>query len=132
MQAAILIEKLKIFPDELAKRSTVAERYNEHLIDVCAIPVLREGNTSAWAQYTLRLARREEVQDSLRQKGIPSVVYYPIPLSRQVGYEHFPTVSSGLDVSDRLAETVLSLPMHPYLGVDEQTEVAMAVKAALR
>lgn len=123
IQAAILIEKLKIFPKELEMRAIVANRYSEGLSDFCHIPNLISGNTSAWAQYTLKIDRRDKVQKDLKSCGIPSVIYYPIPLSKQIGYKSFPSCSMGVDVSESIAEQVLSLPMYPYLEETTQTKI---------
>ena len=123
IQAAVLIEKLKLFPDELKLRSDVAEGYHELLSEICEVPVLLAENTSAWAQYTIKVENRGNLQKSLKAQGIPSVVYYPIPLSKQLGYAHYPSVSCGVAVSERLAESVLSLPMHPYLARAQQREI---------
>jgi len=131
IQAAILIEKLKIFPRELEQRAEVACLYSKLLSDVCPVPNLADSNTSAWAQYTLRLPGRNRVQSSLKSFGIPSVVYYPIPLSKQIGYQSLPCVSNGVLVSERLAEKVLSLPMHPYLKNDAQLSIVEVVKKSL-
>jgi dTDP-4-amino-4,6-dideoxygalactose transaminase len=123
IQAAILIEKLKIFPKELQMRAIVANRYSEALSDFCYVPNLISGNTSAWAQYTLKIARRDKVQNDLKLLGTPSVIYYPIPLSKQIGYESFPSCSTGVGVSESLAEKVLSLPMYPYLEEKNQRKI---------
>ena len=123
LQAAILIEKLKIFPKELELRAEVARRYGELLSDICSVPRIMEECRSAWAQYTLKVPDRDYVQNELRSYGIPSIVYYPIPLSKQIGYKTFPYVSTGLRVSEELAEHVLSLPMHPYLEKDVQLSI---------
>jgi dTDP-4-amino-4,6-dideoxygalactose transaminase len=129
LQAAILIEKLKLFPCELSMRSSVAQNYSNLLSDAFTVPVLSHGNTSAWAQYTLKLNNREAVQNKLKAAGIPSVVYYPIPLSKQLGYQHYPQVSKGVGVSERLSEKVLSLPMHPYLDSENQHRVISVLKS---
>ena len=131
IQAAILIEKLKIFPRELEQRAEVAYLYNKLLSDVCNVPNLADSCTSAWAQYTLQLPNRNRVQSSLKSFGVPSVVYYPIPLSKQIGYQSLPCVSNGVLTSERLAEKVLSLPMHPYLKNDAQLSIIEAVKKSL-
>jgi dTDP-4-amino-4,6-dideoxygalactose transaminase len=115
IQAAILLEKLKIFPNELKLRDAIANKYSDLLIDKCSIPLLEKGNSSSWAQYTLKLDNREFVQEQLRNYGIPTVIYYPIPLHRQIGYSSYPCVSSGVNTSDILSKKVLSLPMYPYL-----------------
>lgn len=119
LQAAILLEKLKIFPDELMLRTKVAHAYDAVLMGTVKTPILAPDMTSAWAQYTLIFDGREGVQARLKQAGVPSVVYYPKPLTQQAGYQHFPTVSGGTPVSEALASKVLSLPMYPYLDADE-------------
>lgn len=131
IQAAVLIEKLKLFPEELNRRSLVADKYNQLLGDVCDVPRLLSGNTSSWAQYTLKLGCRDHLQGKLRQVDIPSVVYYPIPLSRQLGYRHYPSVASGVAISESLASRVLSLPMHPYLTDLQQNFIVENVRAHL-
>ena len=134
LQAAILIEKLKIFPDELEARQAVASRYNEGLKDVAKIPGLIDGATSAWAQYTLILPEgtdRDAFSANCKASGVPTAVYYPIPLSQQTGYKHFPAVSTGTAVSEKLAKSVVSLPMHPYLEAETQDYIIETVRRAL-
>jgi dTDP-4-amino-4,6-dideoxygalactose transaminase len=131
MQAAVLIEKLKIFPDEIAARDRVAKRYNEMLGDVVAVPVVAEGNTSVWAQYTLRVPNRDSLAAALKAKGIPTAIYYPKPLHQQTAYSKFPCAGNGVPVSERLAGEVLSLPMHPYLEEAVQDRIITAVREAL-
>ena len=129
IQAAILIEKLKLFPKELRLRGVVADAYTQGLSGVCSTPRILPKNTSAWAQYTLQLNDRDALHTSLKSEGIPSVVYYPIALSQQLGYQHFPRVSSGLEASEYLAGSVLSLPMHPYLSEENQEFIIDKIKA---
>jgi dTDP-4-amino-4,6-dideoxygalactose transaminase len=134
LQAAILLEKLKIFPDEITRRQTVAQRYHEGLADIVSVPRLIDGATSAWAQYTLVLpegADREAFAARCKTAGVPTAVYYPIPLSRQTGYSHFPSVSGGVPVSEKLSGAVISLPMHPYLEPETQDYIIDAVRDAL-
>jgi dTDP-4-amino-4,6-dideoxygalactose transaminase len=123
IQAAILIEKLKIFPDELMARDKVAAAYEDGLGGKVVTPHLAEGLTSAWAQYTLIVDDRSVVQAKLKKAGVPSVVYYPKALTQQDGYSSFPVVSSGVAVSEHLTSKVLSLPMHPYLFADDQAAI---------
>ena len=123
IQAAILIEKLKILPKELTARDKIASKYSEYLSDHLKTPKCEQNLKSAWAQYTLFLENRDLIQTKLKARNIPSVVYYPIPLSKQRGYKHYPSVSTGLDVSNLLSEHVLSLPMHPYLTEDDQMTI---------
>jgi dTDP-4-amino-4,6-dideoxygalactose transaminase len=133
IQAAVLIEKLRIFAEEIAARDRIARRYSRHLADVVRVPGVAEGSTSVWAQYTIRLpaARRDAFAATLKAKGIPTAVYYPIPLNRQVAYARFPVVEGGVPVSERLAEEVISLPMHAYLDEPTQDRIIAAVRHAL-
>jgi dTDP-4-amino-4,6-dideoxygalactose transaminase len=128
IQAAILIEKLNLFGTELNLRSSVAKKYSDLLSDVCKVPVLLSQNSSSWAQYTLTLDNRDNLQNKLKGSGIPSVVYYPIPLSKQIGYRQYPSVSSGVSRSEELSGKVLSLPMHPYLSEESQIFVSEKIK----
>lgn len=115
LQAAILLAKLDIFPDELEARNQVAVRYTDLLSESVKTPSVRERAVSAWAQYTVQVGDRTAYQQRLEASGIPSVTYYPIPLHRQTAYEHYPHFPISLDVSDSLSDTVISIPMHPYL-----------------
>ena len=120
IQAAILIEKLKIFPDEIEQREAVARRYDEGLgkSNRIRVPVVITGAQSTWAQYTIQVPDRGKLQADLKDKGIPTAVYYPIPMSAQKGYAHYP--SAPVPVATKIGKTVVSLPMHPYL--DEKTQ----------
>ncbi len=135
LQAAILIEKLKIFPDEIIARDAVARRYHAGFEGVpgLVIPHIPDGLTSVWAQYTLQVpaARRSQMAQFLKDAGIPTAIYYPKPLHHQTAYRNFPVPATGLSVSEALSETVLSLPMHPYLTTDDQERVINAVKTAM-
>lgn len=134
IQAAVLIEKLKIFPDEIAARNRVAQRYAQALGDVAIVPQVPEGYTSVWAQYTLRLpaGRRNALAEALKAQGIPTAIYYPIPLHGQVAYRHFPAAEGGLPVTDAIVGQVISLPMHAYLDEPTQDRIVDAVRGALR
>jgi UDP-2-acetamido-2-deoxy-ribo-hexuluronate aminotransferase len=134
IQAAVLIEKLRIFPEEIVARERIARRYSAALADVASVPKLAPGSTSVWAQYTIRLAagRRDELAAALKPQGIPTAIHYPIPLHRQEPYRHFPVAEGGAPVSERLAEEVISLPMHAYLEEATQDRVIEGVRRALR
>jgi dTDP-4-amino-4,6-dideoxygalactose transaminase len=134
IQAAILIEKLKIFPDEIDARNRIARRYNEGLADVVSVPLTPPGFTSVWAQYTIRVAggRRDALAAALKAEGIPTATYYPIPLHRQQAYKHYPVGKQGVTMSDRLASEVISLPMHAYLDVAIQDRIIDAIRRALK
>jgi dTDP-4-amino-4,6-dideoxygalactose transaminase len=131
MQAAILLEKLDLFPGELTARQQVADRYHAGLPDDVATPVVLDGMRSAWAQYTVRVAERDGVAESLRLAGVPTAVYYPRPLHQQTAYRGFPVAQGGLPVAEAAASEVLSLPMHPYLDDGTQDRIINAVAAAV-
>ena len=123
LQAAILIEKLKVFPAEIKIREAVAQRYTSALDRMVETPKIDENVSSAWAQYTICIDSRDTIQGKLKDASIPSVIYYPNPLSQQSGYKHYPCVSTGVSRSEQLSKRVLSLPMHPYLSEREQTRI---------
>ncbi len=135
IQAAVLSEKLKIFADEIEARERVAARYAELLGDSVRVPRVPAGLTSAWAQYTVRLPagyERDHVAARIKAAGVPTAVYYAKPLHRQTAYRHYPVAGNGLPVSDRLADEVLSLPMHPYLDAETQDRIVRTMREALR
>ena len=129
MQAAVLLQKLTIFEDEIAQRNLIAERYNRAFSQVAHVPNVPAGVTSVWAQYTLRVApdRREALAAHLKAAGIPTAIYYPIPLHRQKAYAHYPSAGNGLPVTETIARQVISLPMHPYLDTQAQDHIIHAV-----
>ncbi len=134
MQAAILLEKLKIFEDEIAARDRVAERYAIGLGNVVTVPRLTAGCTSVWAQYTIRLPQgvdRDGFAAALKTKGIPTAIYYAKSMHQQTAYKAFPVVDGGLPVTERLSRDVISLPMHAYLDEPTQQRVIDAVRGAL-
>ena len=133
MQAAVLIEKLKIFSDEIAARDRIARRYNDLLGEVAIVPEVLADATSVWAQYTLRLPGfdREAFQADLKAAGVSTAIYYPKPLHRQTAYKDFPVAGNGLPTSERIAAEVVSLPMHPYLTEPVQIRIVKAIKDAL-
>ena len=134
MQAAVLIEKLKIFDDEIAARNRVAERYARGLGNVVTVPQLASGCTSVWAQYTIRLpkgADRDGFAAALKAQGVPTAVYYTKSMHQQTAYRAFPVADGGLPVSEQLSDDVISLPMHAYLDEPTQDRVIAAVRGAL-
>jgi dTDP-4-amino-4,6-dideoxygalactose transaminase len=133
MQAAILIEKLKIFEDEIAARNKVAERYAQGLGNVVGIPRLASGCTSVWAQYTIRLPKacdRDTFAATLKAQGIPTSIYYSKSMHQQTAYRGFPVADGGLPVSEKLSGDVISLPMHAYLDEPTQERIIKAVRGA--
>ena len=134
IQAAVLIEKLRIFSDEIAARERIARRYNAALADVVRVPHLSNEHTCVWAQYTIRVSggRRNALADTLRAQGIPTAQYYPVPAHRQGAYRGCPVADGGLAVTERLAGEVISLPMHAYLDESTQDRIVGSVRGALR
>lgn len=130
LQAAILIEKLAILDEEIEKRQIVARRYTAALGDRVAAPAVPPDRRSAWAQYTILHPARDRLAAALKAAGIPTAIYYPTPLHRQTAYRDFPADPAGLPVSERLAQAVLSLPMHPYLDEATQARIIDAVRGA--
>jgi dTDP-4-amino-4,6-dideoxygalactose transaminase len=133
IQAAVLSEKLKIFPDEIDARNVVARRYNEALGDVAIVPTAPAGYVSVWAQYTIRLpkGKRDAFAAALKADGVPTAIYYPIPLHRQQAYKNYPVGKGGVGISEQLADEVISLPMHAYLDEPTQGRVIDAVRRIL-
>ena len=122
LQAAILIEKLAIFADEIEARQAVAARYAEGLAGAAAVPAVIAGGRSVWAQYTIEHPDRDRLAAQLRNQGVPTAVYYPVPMHRQAPYAHF-AQPGGLPVTDAAAERVLALPMHAYLDASTQEAI---------
>ena len=132
IQAAVLLAKLAIFPDEVVARGRLGARYSELLAGApCVTPFIEPHNTSVFAQYTVHLAERERVAARLGELGIPTAVHYPIPLNLQPAFAGFAPPAGALPVSEHAAAGVLSLPMHPYLRDAEQRQVAEALLQAL-
>jgi len=134
LQAAILLEKLKIFEDEIAARNLVAARYAQGLGNVVTVPYLASGATSVWAQYTIRLPAgtdRNAFAAALKAQGIPTAIYYPKSMHQQTAYRDYPVADGGLPVCEKLSEDVISLPMHAYLDEPTQERIIKAVRGAL-
>jgi dTDP-4-amino-4,6-dideoxygalactose transaminase len=133
IQAAILIEKLKIFPDEIAARNRVAERYAQALADVAIVPRVGNESTSVWAQYTIKLkpGQRDKLAADLKAQAIPTAIYYTKPLHKQPAYRDYPVADGGVPVSEQLSGEVISLPMHAYLEQPDQDRVIGAVRKSL-
>jgi dTDP-4-amino-4,6-dideoxygalactose transaminase len=134
LQAAILLEKLKIFEDEIAARNRVAARYAQGLGNVVTVPYVASGATSVWAQYTIRLPAgtdRNAFAAVLKAQGIPTAIYYPKSMHQQTAYRDYPVADGGLPVCEKLSDDVISLPMHAYLDEPTQERIIKAVRGAL-
>jgi len=134
IQAAVLIEKLKIFEDEIAARNQVAERYARGLGNLVTVPRLASGCTSVWAQYTIRLPEgtdRDGFAAALKAQGIQTAIYYTKSMHQQTAYRDYPVADGGLPASERLSDDVISLPMHAYLDEPSQERIIKAVRGAV-
>jgi UDP-2-acetamido-2-deoxy-ribo-hexuluronate aminotransferase len=132
MQAAVILAKLTVFADEVVARDRIGRRYSELLAGCgCVTPFLEPYNTSVFAQYTLQVDDRERVQTTLSKASIPTAVHYPVTLDRQPALAERSRVTGNLRIARALAKRVVSLPMHPYLGVADQERIATAVRQAL-
>ena len=131
IQAAVLLQKMTIFADEIAARNRVAERYAAGLSDVVTVPKIIDGGVSVWAQYTIETADRDGLVAHMKEAQIPTAVYYPIPIHKQGVYSGYPA-PGGLPVTEAKALTVMSLPMHPYLTPDHQDQVIAAIRAYVK
>ncbi|MEO6781611.1 MAG: DegT/DnrJ/EryC1/StrS family aminotransferase [Bradyrhizobium sp.] len=134
LQAAVLIEKLKIFEDEIAARDKVADRYARGLGNMVGVPRLAGGSSSVWAQYTIRLPNgvdRDGFAAALKSQGIPTAIYYPKSMHQQTAYRDFPVADGGLPASERLSRDVISLPIHAYLDEPTQQRIIATVRGAL-
>lgn len=133
LQAAILLEKLAVYEEEIEARQRVAARYSEALADRHVVPIIPEGRRSTWAQYTLRAAdcaARDRIMAVLKSAGIPAAIYYPRPLHLQGAYRGFPADPAGLPNSETAAACVFSVPMGPYLDERDQDRVIAALRGA--
>ena len=128
LQAAILREKLRILDDEIEARERIAQRYNALLAGIVDTPTVPNSTRSAWAQYTIMLDGRDELQATLKAEGIPTAVYYPHPLHRQSAYQHGLTPKNGLTATCQVSGRILSLPMHPYLHDAAQDRIVTAIR----
>ncbi|MCG8441118.1 MAG: DegT/DnrJ/EryC1/StrS family aminotransferase [Caulobacterales bacterium] len=133
LQAAVLIEKLAVFDEEIAARNRIAERYAAGLAGaVERTPAVIEGGVSVWAQYTIEHRDRDGLAAHLKEAGVPTAVYYAKPLHLQTAYRDYPRGAGGLPVTEDIAGRVISLPMHPYLDAPTQDQIIDAVRAFAR
>ena len=131
IQAAVLLVKLKAFAEhELEDINMVSSRYTEKLKDIVKTPIVPEGFYSSWAQYTLQVENKEVrngLQVALKALDIPMAIYYPIPMHRQTAFNYLNINDNLCPISDQLADTVISLPIHPYLTEKDQDMICEAV-----
>lgn len=132
LQAAILLPKLAVFEDEIAKRNRIATRYSDELKSHAArIPTIDDGVISTWAQYTLEVPDAEAFSNAMKAEGIPTARYYPLPIHMHTAYSEFPISGNGLPNTMACRTHVVSLPMHPYLSEADQDRVIKTAISAL-
>jgi dTDP-4-amino-4,6-dideoxygalactose transaminase len=129
VQAAVLLAKLDVFAEEIALRNVLAGRYEAALADIVVTPGKSAGITSAWAQYTIRTPHRDQLQVGLKERGVPTAIYYPKPMSDQPAYSAY--ADTAYPVSEQLCSEVLSLPMNPYHDDEQVERVVTAVREVL-
>ncbi|MEN8218394.1 MAG: DegT/DnrJ/EryC1/StrS family aminotransferase [Pseudomonadota bacterium] len=128
LQAAIVLAKMDIFPAEVAARTRIGEAYTTILQDIVTTPYIAPDNTSVYAQYTIQVENRKSVLEKLKAQGIPTAVHYPIPLNMQPAFAHLNQTKARFPVAEKIAERVVSLPMHPYLSEVEQIKICEIIK----
>ncbi|EZH72279.1 aminotransferase DegT [Aquimarina atlantica] len=131
LQAAILIEKLKHYEKDIIRRQSVAKKYNEHLGNDTTIPFIKENNISVWAQYSIRVKNRKDIQTTMKKKGIPTAVHYPKPLHLQECFEYLGYKEGDFPVSENVSKEIMSLPMNPYLTDIEIQYITKELKELL-
>ena len=119
LQAAVLNVKLKSYPNDIKKRQAAAEMYNSFLNNYIQTPMIASNCTSVWAQYSIRVKNRDQIQNLLNDKGIPTAVYYPIPLHLQECFKHLNYKVGDFPFSELIAKEIISLPMNPFLSSTE-------------
>ena len=130
IQAAILLAKLRHYPDEIIKRQEVAAVYTKILKSHVVTPVIMDDRTSVWAQYSIRVKNRDQVQEALKQAGIPTAVHYPMPLHLQECFKYLGLGPGDFPVAEKVSDEIMSLPMNPFLTREEQDYVAATLKEA--
>jgi UDP-2-acetamido-2-deoxy-ribo-hexuluronate aminotransferase len=128
IQAAVLRVKLKYFSEEIALRNKVADIYTKNLADIVQTPEVLDHNLSTWAQYTIKVEKRDELQEFLKSKNIPTAVHYPIPLYRQEAFKYLNEKPENFPISEKLSQTVMSLPMHPFLEEKDVLHICSCIK----
>ncbi|KTD70385.1 polysaccharide biosynthesis protein [Legionella santicrucis] len=131
IQAAVLIEKMNLFPDEIIMRQRVAKAYDQMLSPLVRTPFIHNYNTSVYAQYTIEVNNRDAFQKAMQELGIPTAVHYPVPLHQQTAMAYLGYKIGDFPHAEQASRRVISLPMHPYLQEAEQSRVVAAVKKAL-
>ncbi len=127
MQAAVLLAKMEIFDEEIGLRNNVASRYSEKLKDNVGTPFVHPDCISVWAQYSILAERRDEMLKKLKSRGVPTAVYYPKPLHLQDAFRDLGYQRGAFPISERIADSIFSIPMHPYLSTEDQDFIVKAI-----
>ena len=131
IQAAILLEKLKIYDHEIERRNQVASEYTSRLKDLVKTPTLPEGQGSVWAQYSIQHSERETIRSVLSEQGIPTAVFYPKPIHLSTAYKGMNHGMGDFPVAEAAAQQIFSLPMHPYLETSQVNLICDTIEAAI-
>jgi len=131
IQAAILLEKLQVFPREILARQAIADRYNALIGDIVQTQKIMPDASSVWAQYTILTKKRDQIAAACREAGIPTFIYYARPLHFEAGYRDCPASPTGLSNCEWLSQSAISLPLNAYLSEEAVDLVARTVKTAL-
>ena len=131
IQAAVLLEKLKIYDEELERRNEVAAQYSRRLSSACKTPSIPEGYGSVWAQYTIQVNDRSKLVADLGEQQIPTAVFYPTPIHLSTAYQHLNYKEGDFAVSEAASHHVVSLPMHPYLESETIDHICNAILASI-
>ena len=130
MQAAVLLAKFEIFEEEIELRHQVANRYSQGLKESVSVPMVKNDRSSVWAQYSILAKNRGDLVNELKSKGIPTAIYYPKPLHLQPAYQSLGYRNGDFPISEKTANQILSIPMHPYLSREDQDFIIEAINGA--
>lgn len=132
IQAAVIINKLSIFDKELTQRRKIASTYDQELSEYVLLPRIQTEMKSAWAHYTIRTKKRNEMRQFLLENDIPTMIYYPKPMHKQIAYQNYHNHKDTLPNSEMLCNEVLSLPLHPYINEDQILRITSKIKEFLK
>ena len=132
LQAAVLLAKLKIFSWELKEKEKIAKLYTKELEKYCDVPYVPKKTKSAWAQYTIQTNKRKKVLEYLKNKNIPTAIYYPLPMHLQPAYKKYHNKSLNMTNSLNLSKSVFSIPIHPYLEEEQKEYIIESIKGAIK
>ena len=132
IQAAVIINKLSIFDEELTQRRKIASTYDQELSEYVLLPRIQTEMKSAWAHYTIRTKKRNAMRKFLLENDIPTMIYYPKPMHKQIAYQNYYNHKDTLPNSEMLCNEVLSLPLHPYINEDQILRITSKIKEFLK